>query len=356
MENENNAALAGAGAPEPMALDLDAAASALSAMEDNEAEATTDGKAEPEASKEATEPQGETSEEDTDPDTPEEDSEPDEQSEDDEVIHGNKLVVLRDGTKIRVAELKKLHGLKPELERQQAEIAQRQEQITRAAQQFQAQQAQIAQQAQLLQQLGPLMLAKAQAALPPEPNPELINPNSPNYDPIRHYEEQQRYQHGVRELQQLQQGIATFNQQKQAEYQQTVEQQKALQKQQYEAWAKTEYETLLTEMPELTDPAKAKTFRENMHRGAKQYGFTEQQLSEVSDRRIFKALADLGQYHALRSQKAVTEKKVAAAPPVKAPGRRVSEGEQAARARKEMFDRASSGRLEDVASAIAMLD
>ena len=353
METENHAASAEAGAQQPIALDMDAAASALSAMEDEDTQAVSDK----ETAKPASEDEGTPPESDDDgEDQPDNESEPDAETEDDEVVHGNKLLVLRDGTKVRAAELKKLWGLKPELERQQTELQQRQQQIAAAAQEFQSRQAQIAQQTHLLQQLGPLMLAKAQAALPPEPNPDLINPNSPNYDPIRHYEEQQRYQHGVRELQQIQHGLASFNQQKQAEYQRAVEQQTALQRQQYEAWAKKEYDTLLDEMPELSDPAKATSFRENMHRGAKAYGFTEKQLSEVTDRRLFKALADLGQFQALRSQKPVVDKKIASAPPVKAPGRRVSEGEVNARSRKELFDRASSGRLEDVASAIAMLD
>lgn len=358
MDTETNAASAEAGAPESMALNMDAAAAALSALEDEDnTPAETEAKepksdAKPSSEDEDPEPASN----DEDEGEPDDESEPSQQSEDDEIIHGNKYVVLRDGTKVRVGELKKLYDKAPELQRREAELSQRQQQIVAAAQEFQARQAQIAQQTQLLQQLGPLMLAKAQSALPPEPDRSLLNQNSPNYDPIRYLEMKEQYEFGVRELQQIQQGLQTFSQQKQAELARAQEQQTALQRQQYEAWAKNEYQTLLDEMPELNDPAKAKAFREDMHRGAKAYGYTEQQLAEVRDRNVFKMLADAGRFHALRSQKPAVEKKVASAPPVKAPGRRVSGAETSDRARKEMFDRASSGRIEDVAAAIAALD
>lgn len=357
MDPENNASLAGESAPEPVSLDLDAAASALEQLENpsNEAklaEAPEPPQDEPAEGSEEPAEEDNASEQEASPDEP---SEPGNEDEDDEIVHGNKLVVLRDGEKVRIGELKKLHGLKPELERKQAELSTIQQRVAAEVQKVQSEQAQIAQQAQILQQLGPVVLAKAQAMMPKAPDPEMMDRNSQKYDPIQYQEDAFHYQKAVAEFQQIQRGLQTFTQQKTEEQKRAAEEQHKAQEAEYAQWVQNEHQQLLGEMPELKDPTRSKAFAENIVKGAKAYGYSEDDLKQVKDRRIMKALADLGQFQALRSQKQAVAPKVASAPPVRAPGKRMTSAEQAESSRKSAFERANSGSLDDVAAAIAAL-
>ena len=61
-------------------------------------------------------------------------------------------------------------------------------------------------------------------------------------------------------------------------------------------------------------------FAGELRESGKQYGFTEQELSSVSDPRQVKLLADAAAYRKLQSQKTNVDKKVTGKPPVVKPG------------------------------------
>lgn len=268
----------------------------------------------------------------------------------DEIIHGNARTRLRDGTVIPVSELKKGYDELRELRAKVPELTAAAER----AQQYQAREAHIAQQEQFVQKVLPLALQQLQAQIPPAPDPELVNPNSPNYDPILYVQQDAQHKQGIARLQQAQ----TALQQHQAQQQQQMEEARA-------AETKTLIEEnrreLYKRIPEISDPAKRREVYEGIVSTAAKYGITEQEVNANIDPRLVHMIhdesRDAAAYRRLMAQKSAVQAKTERAAPVQQPGRRVTVQEQAGNAGDELIKRAmKTGRQHDAAAALALFD
>lgn len=241
-------------------------------------------------------------------------SEPEDQALDFEKLHGNTRLRLRDGTEVTVGELKKRYGDLQELPRHRQEFeAQRQE--------FQARQAQFAQQEQFVAQTLPLAVQMATKYLPPEPDPSLLYT-----DPNLHYAMQEQRKAAVAELQEV------HNRQVQAKAQWEQQRNQSLR-----SYVEQERQQLMQAMPELKDEKARVAFQTEIVATAKAYGFTDQDVGQVYDHRLLKMAKDAAAYRKLMSEKPKVEAKVQSAPPVQAPGRRVSAPEQRGRDKTDKF-------------------
>lgn len=75
-------------------------------------------------------------------------------------------------------------------------------------------------------------------------------------------------------------------------------------------------EKIVKDIPEWNDDL----YKELMDRGVKSYGFTPQEVSNAFDPRFIRMLHDLNQFHKMKEQKPLVEKKVQSLPPVLKPG------------------------------------
>ena len=268
---------------------------------------------------------------------------PEAQSEEEQeaVAHGNMVVRLRDGTTRRVADLKKLVDLQPELERQTAALN------TRATE-FQQHQARIAQQEQFFNQVVPAALNVLRNSIPPEPDPRLMQT-----DPMRHYEETHRRNQIIAQFNQLSQ--AAVVQKQQVDQQARARSAANLQAQQ---------KALVERFPELaTSPEKRAAFHSGVLATVSKYGFTEGELNQTVDARILHLVHDLGAkaraYDALMAQKpkpvAGKPAPAAAAAQVQTPGRRAAPSDARSAQKTALVQRvkAGGGQIRDVAALIA---
>lgn len=82
----------------------------------------------------------------------------------------------------------------------------------------------------------------------------------------------------------------------------------------------SERDKLLEAIPEWRDQAKAKADAEKMMARARDYGFSPEELAEVTDHRVFRALRDAAAYRELQEAKPAVTKKVASVQPALKPG------------------------------------
>jgi hypothetical protein len=247
-------------------------------------------------------------------------SEPEQPKGDDaERLHGNKILISRDGEKVPVGELWQARERVREYERYLPAIQQQHAQLQQREQAFVAQQ----------QQLQPI-LAQTQAVLesqlPPEPDIEMLNEQSDKYDPFAYHNATALRNQKMAQLQRVaqanhQQQLA-LQAQRQREMQAHLQQQQAL---------------LGQKLPVLRDKEKAAEWAKGWNEVGRMAGFTEQEMAQVYDHRLF-LVGDLAQdglkwraqqakAQQTQTQKAaVVARKVADKPPVQAPAARVSNG------------------------------
>jgi len=265
---------------------------------------------------------------------------------DDETIHGNKYVVLRDNSKVRVGELKQSHEELRELkQRVLPQVQQRLQSFEQERQQFAAQQQQfqpvIAQVAQILQN-----------QLPPAATDELWRD-----DPIEAAIQDRTHAKAVQQLQAVNHARA------QAEAQAKQQHEQQLQQFAHQAVAK-----FVDAQPELRDPVKGKAFYDDYQAVAAHVGFTPQEAARVLDPRLYRLaqLAAIGmksmqqgtQQTAVKAQqKQIADKKVQNAPPVSTPAARQNAGTRnttVLRAAREKLRK--TGSVQDGIAALNSLD
>lgn len=318
MSDEVNSALAGAEtAPvsDPMSV-LDAVWEGDPGSDTEELEGSEVDDAEP-TEDEATELEGEEVEAEEeageDAEEPEDDaSEPKPEAEDDDVIHGNKLVVLRDNSKVRVGELKAAYEKVKDYERALPQIQQRIQQVALQEQQIAAQ----------TQQFQPVLAQVAeilQNQIPPRPDVSLRVS-----DPVEYFLQKDAYDTAVAQLREVNTAKAEH------ERQNAARQAQALQQQQQQAVHK-----FVEAHPELKTPEKAQAFIKDFNEAVSFLGFSPQEASQVYDPRLYKAMkyvalgmraeAEGNKTAVVKTQKvAVAKAKVAAVPPVAKPAARVA--------------------------------
>lgn len=334
-EVEDTAAPAGDGS-----LSQDAAASLIQTSLLPQEEETPAVEAEP-SPEEAQAPEPAQEEE-----SPAPEAEPEKAAEtEDEWVHGNAKTRLRDGREVRVSELKRLADIEPDLKRQEQELQARKSQLEAAT-------AQIAQQYQIVQNTLPRIIEQMQAQIPAMPEPPTAELAST--DPFKFAEEMGKYVSAKdardRKIAQLQE----LNQ-RNAQQQALAHQQLQMQQQ---AWISEQRSKLYERAPELKDPAKARELQADAVKyGVGYYGFQENEIANITDARTLLALRDAVAYRKQQEQKPkVIAAKTKEAPPVKTPGRRVSEAETKDSAYKEQLAKLrKSGRSEDAQSIIMQM-
>ncbi len=246
-------------------------------------------------------------------------AEPAASTDDEEVIHGNKYVVLRDNSKVRVGELKASHERLKEIEQYVPAIQQQHAQLQQREQAFNAQ----------LQQLQPILSqtqAVLESQLPPEPDISMLDESSEKYDPFAYHNARALRDRKVMQLQQ----VAQANQQQQIALQARQQQQFAVHLQQQQAM-------LGQKLPVLRDKEKAQQWAKGWNEVLDYAGFTQAERQQVYDHRLM-IVGDLAQdglkwraqqakAQQTQTQKAaVVARKVENKPPVQAPAARVSNG------------------------------
>lgn len=308
-----------------------------------------------EASEDAPEAEAEAATEDEGQETPEGEESPDTEQkpdadEEDQLAHGNMRTRLRDGTVTTVGELKKLADEAREYRAKAPQIAAQEKQLSERA-------AQIAQQEQFVNQILPQAAAILQAYIPPAPDMELVDRNSPKYDPVLYVELEAAHNAGIARLRQFQDAHAA---------QQSKAEQQANAKAEAERQERIERgrKVLLEKIPDIANPEKAAAIQQGFVDRAKEFGFVQAEIDAVDDPRIIHLIHTMSLYKSkaeaydkLMAQKRVVQEKVAAAPPVAKPGPRVSAEATRDKQNNELIQRAmKSGRLRDAEAALATFD
>jgi hypothetical protein len=323
MEDETDAPLAGES--ESTALSDDEAASLIEqALDSDETEAEAapagDDGEDPPAQQASDDESGAETKADAEAAKPEDDDDPE--------------VILRDNTKVKLSELKRIAGdTAGEIQRARAETQAKEAEI-------QARAAQIAQQQKFFGEVVPAAMAIVQSQIPPKATDEMWAD-----DPIAAAQQDRAHEAGLARLRAFQGAM-------QAQHQQSAqEKSKAV-----TTHLQREHEALLKEMPQMADQKVRSEFLGKMMETGKAAGFSDAELNNISDHRIFKILDKAIKYDELMARKPVVEKKAQAAAPVQAPGRRVTPAEQRAQTQSEHFERLRrTHREDDAVKAIASL-
>lgn len=344
MTTEINAAPAGDGASAPASaaapqgpLNVHAAAGLLADWDDEpEAPAESPDPSNPPTDPETAAAEAPESEETAEQAAPAEEAEPESEPEAEQIVHGNAKTRLRDGTVVAVADLKKAFDELKDLRAKEPEL-------TATQQQLQARAAQLAQQQQLFQQVLPLVLQKAQAAIPAEPDPRLLAS-----DPIAHYEQTVARNNAIAEYRKLEAAQAAHTQQL-----------AKAQEEQFKSYLTEQQRQLADKLPDIRVPEKRAQIYKGFVDTASKYGFSRDEVDNVHDHRLLHMVHELSakaaKYDQIQAAKPKVQEKAKAAVPVATPQRRVSPDETRNQAREDQIQRLRSrgGRVDDAAALLA---
>jgi hypothetical protein len=235
------------------------------------------------------------------------------------------ITVKSDGKEKQVTldELKQGYAGQDYIQRRMQEVAQLEKQNKTQAQQLAQQHQQFLQLRQQAQQIG---------MQPPEaPSKELFDRDPIGYmeAKIQYDEAVVQYNQHVHQLQQLQQ------------------QQSMQEEQERQAFLQEQAQILQQYIPEIADPEKGDKIKSELVQTGVHYGFTEQEIQDVSDARYVRALNDAMKWRRLQNKKLAAAKGEPQKTVVKAGAkRRAGDGEAAARKKQQQKLR-KSGRIED---------
>jgi hypothetical protein len=172
--------------------------------------------------------------------------------------------------------------------------------------------------------------------MPQKPSKELMNS-----DPIAYFEQMESYREGLEQYQQ-------FQQQHQAMAQQQMEAQQRAQ----QAYLQEQDRMLQQEIPEFSDPEKASKMKKQLLRtGVETYGYSPEEMTQITDARAVKVLADAMKYRQLQQSKGKAVEKTKNARPVVKPGAKKSDTDGKVTRRKKAAARMKkNGNVDDVAS------
>ena len=112
---------------------------------------------------------------------------------------------------------------------------------------------------------------------------------------------------------------------------------------------------LVEVMPALRDPVKGPELQKMMFEGARAYGFSDAEVNELMDHRMYVALADLAAYRRLKARGKSAPVKPANSTPVMRPGatKAIASATAYARKQKAALETAQkTGRVEDIAATL----
>lgn len=205
-------------------------------------------------------------------------------------------VRLKDGTVISVQDLKRGYLSQQSFTRGTQENAKERQTLA-------SQKAEVEQYARTLQEQRDLIFQVAQQFVPQQPDRSMLDQSSPNFDPIRYAAMKADYDERIGALSQLQH----FSQAEQARL--TSEQQR-----QQQELRKAESQRLLDTMPELKKPEVYRKFWTDAVETMSEYGFSQEELDQAIDHRLYPIFRDLAAYRRARKQLASVKRDVQSKP------------------------------------------
>lgn len=228
------------------------------------------------------EPEAEETEEAADEETDEEDGP--------EEVTGGKFaadtanVRLKDGTVISVQELKRGWTSQQSFTRGTQENAKERETLA-------SQKAEVETFARSLQEQRDFILQVAQQYVPQPPDRSLLDRNSTNFDPVTYAALKAEYDDRIGVLNQLHN--ASKSEQDKAAKTQTEERNKM---------RAAEAERLVAAMPDLAKPEVQKKFWAESVETMAEYGFSQEEMNETIDHRVYRIFRDLTAYRKARNR------------------------------------------------------
>ena len=218
-------------------------------------------------------------------------------------------VKLPDGSTTTVAEL--IRG-----NLREADYTRKTQETGALHQELQARLADYAQQEQIVS----LTIDLLAQALPPEPDPALLQPGE-GHDPVGYTSQKLLWEHASKQLQSLMQAKQDMGRQQQAV-------QGALLKR----YALEQKDKLLGYHPELRERPKLEAYNNDLLKTLSRYGKGADDLAQVYDADIIRMVEDLGKFHKIMAARKAARRKSQGAP-VLAPGPRQSPQGRKARTR-----------------------
>lgn len=174
------------------------------------------------------------------------------------------------------------------------------------------------------------------------PDPSLVDPASPNYDPAKYQTDEVRYRSWAQHLTYLESEQQRLQQERQAQTETQTQDR-----------VNKEWAAALDKLPELKDPKKLDSFGKDTLKFGAEYGYTPQELATIHhDHRQLLVMKDAMAWRKLQSSKDKVQKKIENRPPVQKGGKRLNPNETRARAVSDATSRLQqTGRLDDAVAA-----
>lgn len=173
---------------------------------------------------------------------------------------------------------------------------------------------------------------------PVEPDPNLANPNHPNYDPNSYWAAKEAFDRSKA-------AIAQIRQEAETEKAKQAEQHKIL----FNAYMAREREALFKAWPEAKNPETAKKVSAELK---SVYGFSDEEIKNTSDHRMFLVIRDALEFRASKAKEAEAVKVVRKLPKlVKGAARSTTDSKAAGRS-AAMAKLAQTGSIHDAVNAI----
>jgi hypothetical protein len=278
--------------------------------------------------------EGEEEGEDTAPEDDAEGEEDDQSGEQGRFVGQDGRVKLPDGSVSTVGEL--IRG-----NLRMADYTRKTQETAALHQELQTRQADYAQQEQIVS----LAINIMAQALPPEPDPSLLEPGESN-DPIGYTNQKLRWEAAAQQLQAMQMAK-----------QQMDERNQAIQGTLLKRYANEQKEVLLAYKPELRDRSKLEAFNNRILRTISHFNWTADDLANVYDARVIIALDKLGDHFSILAARQKARQK-GQGKPVLAPGPRQSAAGRKARTQSRDWEtlRKTGGRGDGAAALDRILD
>lgn len=269
-------------------------------LKDPETDLVKEDQAQDEATEEAEPEEGE--EPETEEATEEAADEKAEEEDGPEEVAGGKFaadaanVRLKDGTVLSVQDLKRGYLAQQAFTRGTQENAKEREALA-------ATKAEVEQHARTLQEQRDFILQVAQQFIPQPPDRSLLDRNSPSFDPITYAALKAEYDDRLGALNNLQ-NLSKADQERLTKEQERQNQDKRSQ----------EAQRLLEAMPDLAKPEVQKKFWAESIETMAEYGFSQEEMNETIDHRVYAIFRDLTAYKKARSRIPAVKENIQKAP------------------------------------------
>ena len=214
----------------------------------------------------------------------------------------------------------------------QATISKRFQELAEARKRFQQGESDLQQRQQQVLQL--YQQAQNGVTAPIPPSRELFE-----NDPIGYMEEKLKYDEAK-----------AGHDQQMYQVQQVQQQQSQQQQQAHQSYLQEQAEILKQHIPEISDPERGEKLKGDLMQVGMDYGFTAEEMANVSDARYVRALNDARKYRALVSKRKETQQKGQKARPVVKAGAKKTADSQANTRKKAQQRLQKSGSIDDALS------